>query len=107
MNNIRNKDGRLMTSMETNEKSLQNLEDAQDRDDLLFVSTLDGFIHAYTSENKELWKVNLGKPLVSSDINSQQIIYEKNAIIPGIDGNIYYYDSDSEEGKSLKVRSII
>jgi hypothetical protein len=75
-----------------------NEESNQSERDYFFVSTLEGNIQAYSSRNnKELWKISLGKPLIVSNISSKNILYDKNAIIPGLDGNIYRYISKDDE----------
>jgi hypothetical protein len=76
---------------------VQYLSENKAQEDLLFVSTLEGNIHAYSAmNNKELWKISLGKPLIFSNINSKNILYDRNAVIPGSDGNIYYYTRNDE-----------
>jgi hypothetical protein len=77
-------------------------------DDFLFVSTLgifvikiDGHIHAYDSSNEKLWSVYLGKPLITSTVNSQSVIQE-NSIIPGLDGNLYLYNQESDKPVEVK-----
>jgi len=72
--------------------------------ELLFVSTLDGFIHAYSSTtNRELWKINLGKPLINSNVNPKNFVLEQSAIIPGLDGNIYLYSSNTGDNILKKI----
>jgi hypothetical protein len=71
--------------------------------DFYFVSTLgthntniDGLIHAFGEGNEKLWSVNLGKPLIDSNVNTQSTISE-NTILPGLDGNIYLYTENAEK----------
>lgn len=90
------------------EKSLQvetkgQFSSLEEDNNFIFVSTLgknkinlDGNIQAYGESNKLLWKINLGAPLITSNMNPLSV-FEKRSIIPGFNGSIYYYSEDSDK----------
>jgi hypothetical protein len=63
---------------------------------VILLINLDGNIHAFGEANEKLWSVNLGKPLITSNVNTESII-NANSILPGLDGNIYLYTDDTEK----------
>ena len=40
---------------------------------MYFIGTLDGYIKAYNSEVNQLWKINLGRPLITVNIDMKVI----------------------------------
>jgi hypothetical protein len=93
-NNDNNIHNNILDNYKKDEIEIDSILNDEENEYFL-VSTFDGYIHAYSSqdEKKELWKVNLGKELVTTNIMSNSIAYEPNALIP-MDGRIYLYSND-------------